>query len=95
MPREKITTSDPEAPFDFEVTWQRGGELVQVNTNAYDGDQRLRDWVEVNPKTGEGTEPGTQFTLFNGWHVNLDRNRINQAIRILRTARDQAFGRDE
>lgn len=94
MPRERITTTD-DTPFDVEVTWQRDGNLVQVNTTAYDADQRLRDWVEVDPKTGEGTKPGTAFTLFNGWHVDLDRNRLNQLIRVLRTARDQAFGRDE
>jgi hypothetical protein len=31
----------------------------------------------------------------NGWYVQLDRYRINQLIRVLRRARDQAFGRDE
>lgn len=30
-----------------------------------------------------------------GWYVNLDRHQINDLIRILRRARDQAFGRDE
>ena len=93
MPRERITTTT--CPFDLEVSWQRDGGVVQVNTNAYDAAQRLHDWVEVDPKTGEGTPPGTQFTLFNGWHVDLDRPAINRAIRTLRAARDQAFGRDE
>jgi len=31
----------------------------------------------------------------NGWFVQLDRHGINDLIRILRRARDQAFGRDE
>jgi hypothetical protein len=31
----------------------------------------------------------------HGWFVDLDRYRINQLIRVLRRARDQAFGRDE
>lgn len=30
-----------------------------------------------------------------GLYVTLDRNRTNDLIRILRRARDQAFGRDE
>jgi hypothetical protein len=30
-----------------------------------------------------------------GWHVSLDRRGINDLIRYLRRARDQAFGRDE
>lgn len=31
----------------------------------------------------------------NGWFVTLDRREINDLIRVLRRARDQAFGRDE
>lgn len=30
-----------------------------------------------------------------GVYVDLDRNQINKLIRVLRRARDQAFGRDE
>jgi hypothetical protein len=30
-----------------------------------------------------------------GWFVSLDRRKINDLIRHLRRARDQAFGRDE
>lgn len=31
----------------------------------------------------------------NGWFVQLTRREINEMIRVLRKARDQAFGRDE
>jgi hypothetical protein len=31
----------------------------------------------------------------NGWFVTLDRAGINRAIRALRQARDDAFGKDE
>jgi len=31
----------------------------------------------------------------NGWFVQMDRAGLNRLIRALRTARDQAFGRDE
>jgi len=30
-----------------------------------------------------------------GWHMGLERQDINDLIRYLRRARDQAFGRDE
>lgn len=31
----------------------------------------------------------------NGWFVTLDRRGINRAIRALRQARDDAYGKDE
>ena len=31
----------------------------------------------------------------SGFHVSLDRDQVNNVIRALRKARDQAFGRDE
>lgn len=39
--------------------------------------------------------PHTHETVNEGFYVDLDRRGINQAIRHLRRARDQAFGRDE
>lgn len=41
------------------------------------------DWQELEP-TPEG----------NGWFVSLNRHGINQLIRMLRRARDQAYGAD-
>ena len=41
------------------------------------------------------TKPGTSFKTFGGWHVDLDRRSVNELIKKLRVARDQAFGRDE
>lgn len=38
---------------------------------------------------------GTTTSVGNGKWVDLDRARINALIRLLRKARDQAFGRDE
>lgn len=32
---------------------------------------------------------------WDGWFIDLDRQRINDLIRALRTARDKAFGADE
>ena len=36
-----------------------------------------------------------QYTPERGWFVFLDRNKINQLIKVLRKARDQAYGADE
>lgn len=97
MPRERITsTTAPE--FDVTVAWNRDS-TVQVATIASDATERLRNWTE-EPQAGTSvdvaeTKPGTSFNLFNGWHVDLDRSQVNELIRVLRRARDQAFGRDE
>ena len=45
----------------------------------------MPDGRPLKPSTPEG----------NGWFVQLDRAGINRAIRALRAARDQAYGRDE
>lgn len=39
--------------------------------------------------------PGAGGSGAEGWFVSLDRRDINDLIRHLRRARDQAFGRDE
>lgn len=100
MPRERITSVDTPQ-FDVSVSWNKDG-VVQVVTTASDADERLRNWTEIesgvvqfdNAPTSQ-TKPGTSFALFDGWHVNLDRQQVNELIRVLRRARDQAFGRDE
>ena len=55
---------------------------------------RDREHVEVSTVASDGItlQPTPEG---NGWFVQLDRAGINRAIRLLRQARDQAFGRDE
>jgi hypothetical protein len=50
--------------------------------------------VEVGTVMPEGAELHAT-PEGNGWFIQLDRDGINRAIRTLRRARDQAFGRDE
>lgn len=65
-----------------EVRWSRNGGPVQIVTRAED------------PHGGRLTDyEGVHYT--DGFHVDLSRTTINQLIRNLRRARDQAFGRDE
>lgn len=34
------------------------------------------------------------FSVGRGWYVELDRDALNRLIRVLRRARDQAYGED-
>ena len=45
--------------------------------------------VEVQHKRQFGDAP------FDGWYMSLNRQQINDLIRVLRRARDAAYGRDE
>lgn len=46
----------------------------------------------INLQNGDGDK---RHTSEYGWFVDLDREMINKIIRVLRRARDQAFGVDE
>lgn len=91
MPAEKVygcqTVSDdqdkPKMVPLVDVRWNREGGYVQIVTKAQD------------PYGGRfaGDDPETHFT--DGMYVDLGRYEINQLIRNLRRARDQAFGKDE
>lgn len=62
-----------------EIRWSREAEYVQVATT-------LVEIADHMPVTKE---------VSGGWYLNLDRTGINDMIRFLRRARDQAFGKDE
>lgn len=51
--------------------------------------------VEIATVAPEGLELDTSLPEANGWFVQLSREGINRAIRALRKARDDAFGKDE
>lgn len=51
------------------------------------GSLQLASLRDIGP---EG-EPANEYP---GWYVNFDRQSVNKLIRVLRRARDQAFGRD-
>lgn len=50
-------------------------------------------WGEVGPVQLATTNPDRPFDD-RGWYVDFDRDRLNQLIRVLRRARDKAFGQD-
>ena len=95
MPKETIF--DTVGCFDVKVGWSRDS-YVQIATEMREPDtserpQNLRElvasWADVGyiPTEGNSSEMGLWATL--------DRDGINTLIRVLRRARDQAFGRDE
>lgn len=73
---------DPYVPI-AEVRWNREGGYVQLVTKATD------------PNDGRVAGDSRETHITDGFYIDLDRNSINNLIRHLRRARDQAFGRDE
>lgn len=85
MPKEVVHNSEqysgdyPTQNCIAEVRWSRDSEYVQVATVLVE----LADHSPVRREV-EG-----------GWYLNLSRTGINDLIRHLRRARDQAFGKDQ
>lgn len=77
--REQYSGDFPSQNCIAEIRWSRDGEYVQVATV-------LVELVDHSPVLKE---------VSGGWYLNLDRTGINDMIRFLRRARDQAFGKDE
>lgn len=96
MPKETVYGSeplwDPENPAVAvaEVSWSREAGHVQLVTKAIN---RIDHSSVLPPGVVEGELGTIPFT--DGLYTNLDRRGINDLIRYLRRARDQAFGRDE
>ena len=66
-----------------QVGWNRDG-WVQIGTLLRYGIESTKD------------EPAhLRYSTERGWYVDLGRTQINDLIRNLRRARDQAYGRDE
>lgn len=72
------TVRDFVDSWDVQVGWSP--QTVQLGVTSRD-DKNLKEMLE-NPE------------LYTGLWSNLDRNGINRLIRLLRKARDGAFGSD-
>ena len=85
MPKEVVYSSEvfrgdePDKASMAEVRWSRESESLQIATVVVDA-------ATHDPVTEE---------VRGGWYISLDRRTVNDLIRHLRRARDQAFGRDE
>lgn len=81
MPKENV--SDTVAnELRAEIGWSSG--YVQVATTNANSTLQIDDPLP----DGAATES------FKGWHVTLDREGCNRLIRVVRRARDAAFGSD-
>lgn len=110
MPREQITrdefdtTGNQRERAHVHVGWNKVGEWVQVSLAVspqyarFGIDQAAaeakrfyagRDDMQVDEDTFVAMQPVKLFS------DSLTRTEINDLIRVLRRARDQAFGRDE
>jgi hypothetical protein len=81
MPKEVVIDSS-----GFNEEWSRGLR-AEVRWS------REAEYVQLGTVADEAPKP--QGLGGEGWQVSLDRRSINELIRHLRRARDQAFGRDE
>ena len=90
MPSERMQTKGDPA-IDVRVAWSRDCEYVQLAVISQDPDKAkamakgIADQLETR---------GDQF-VDSGWHAGLDRDGLNQLIKTVRRARDQAYGKDE
>lgn len=97
MPKETIRSSTYGPMFDVEVRWGRDSSDVQIATvmppaQTSEAPQNLAQLVASwDDACGDPENPDGARGLYS----SLDRHAINELIRVLRKARDQAFGRDE
>lgn len=92
MPKEYITTESARRLQEtnggqepsVKVSWDRVG-YVQISTVLKGGIEQIHSG-EIDVPRGSVDE---------GHYVDLDRESLNQLIRVLRRARDAAYGRDE
>lgn len=87
MPKE--TVYDASNLFDLEVGWAHDRD-VQLGITTHDG-RSLAEWLAGLPEA----EAGAPLPQFSSLWASLDRGGINRLIKMLRKARDDAYGRDE
>lgn len=71
------------------VRWGKGTEFVEIGSRIV----HRADHSDYVPTVDE--RPDAAGKPIHGMFMSLDRPAINDLIRYLRRARDQAFGRDE
>lgn len=94
MPKETVyplpSPDGTDADRRIEVGWSREQYVQIATTKLQPGADRNRGYIDGN---GSPTEPLKH--AWDGQWVALERWQINDLIRVLRKARDAAFGRDE
>jgi hypothetical protein len=62
-------------------------QIAAINSNVQATITQVHD-EDGNPRAVDGTE------TIDGWWIDLDRAGINDLIKLLRKARDRAYGAD-
>src|SRR3990172_3376515 len=83
------TPEEPLAASVIELTWSREHEHVQIATRCLNVADHSVYEIPAQDLAGQDISRG------HGNYVTLDRYGINNLIRNLRRARNQALGRDE
>lgn len=94
MPKENINCVASDE-LRAEVSWRTDREddgagyvqLATVHTNS-------PATMPNAPETAKDLDQELPPETLDGWHVTLNREQINRLIRVLRRARDAAFGQD-
>jgi len=91
MPKETFKSNGLVGDSTFlEVGWSKVSDSVSLASINPDGG------VMIKEKSETGESKLVHVDVLNpGWYIYLNRDEINDLIRVLRRARDQAFGRDE
>lgn len=87
MPKEYIVTKDMQRRLD-----EHGGECEAVRVGWW-ADCAVQIATVLKAPV-EGSTSRTEAPVDQGQFVNLDRDACNELIRLLRKARDVAFGKD-
>lgn len=77
----------------LELHWQRerGVQLGATHWLGPGHPDGAQEYLE--PVQDTGSEPVAP--AWDGWFIEMDRDKINHLIKQLRAARDQAYGKDE
>lgn len=105
MPKEVVLCDprfeheNPMGPPVVIVGWDRDAGTCQVVTRLLKAEVPPQPLVVSSQVSVEATistaSSGSGIPVEYGFYVDLDRRGLNDLIRKLRRARDQAFGRDE
>ena len=88
MPKSYVITKSDQKRAD-----EQGGELPAILVGWHSN-----GWVQlasVLKQSVEGSTSELEAKVDQGQFIDLDRDACNQLIRMLRRARDAAYGRDE
>lgn len=98
MPKELVRHSGKDDFADLMVQWGRdelGDPNGEPRVRVFIAGARPCEIIVMQPQPGSGFYEDDSFGTIGPVDCRLDREQINRLIRVLRRARDQAYGKDE